>query len=74
MGRYHRGGKVAENQNLVKGIVVTLKKTVSKTQNYCSKGDSRTQYSSLKTLFAQRQSDESFTDPASTVELQSMNL
>jgi hypothetical protein len=28
----------------------------------------------LKTLFAQRQSDESFTDPASTVELQSMNL
>jgi hypothetical protein len=28
----------------------------------------------LKTLFAQKQSDESYSDPPSTVELQSLNL
>ena len=47
---------------------------VWKSWNCCSKGDSRTQYSSWRPCFHQKQSDENFTDPASTVELKLLNL
>jgi hypothetical protein len=47
---------------------------VYKSWNCCSKGGSRTQYSSIFTLVPQKQSNESFTIPASMVVLQLLNL
>ena len=46
---------------------------VYKSEKYCSRGDSRTWYSSWRP-FPQKQSDESFTNPPSMLQLQLLNI
>jgi hypothetical protein len=69
MGRQHRRrGTVGENQHWQKKTVVHWEGLFGKSQNYCS----RTEYVRvliLKTLFPQKLSDVSFTNPTSTVRL-----
>jgi hypothetical protein len=62
-----------KNQDWQKEIVVHCKGLFKKSQNYCSTSYSRTKYSSWR-WFPQKLSDMSFTNPASMVGLQLLNL
>jgi hypothetical protein len=57
-----------------KRLLYTKKSCFENSHNYCSTGDSRTEYSSCKTLLPQKLSDVSFTNPTFTVGLQMLKL
>jgi len=71
MGRHNQLSNSGQKQKLSESNCHTLKGRSSNIHNYCSKGDSRSQYHSWR-LFPQQES-ESFTNRTSTVALQLLN-
>jgi hypothetical protein len=76
MGRQHsEEEKWAKINNDRKRLSYIEKECFEKSQNYCSTGDSKTEYVFiLKTLFPQNLSDVSFSNPTPTEGLQLVNL
>jgi hypothetical protein len=71
MGRRHQlRGIVAENQKLSERDRRTLKRIVSKNHRTAAAEVTVQLTIHLKTIFPQKQFDESFTNPTSTVKLQ----